>query len=188
MDGRGVSRETYYCVFLMILHCIRKNKGDEMEEKERAIFSRSLIYNQEDKQYSEHHDAFFDCYSSIWAFSWMLPGMTHPITTRGRIIIVENPDDREYVPINVSLDIWKEYTWYGMDELFVSNTQFKNRSQVENEALCRYEAFLMGVNIDEVKSRYADDFAEEVSEEEEDSSTDKEEINPNVISFIPPKD
>ena len=156
-----------------------------MEENEQRTFERVLVYDQKDRQYSEHHEAFFDCFSAIWAFSWSLPGMTHPITTRARVLIVEESDSELFSPISASIDVWKDHVWHAIDEVFVLDTQFSSRKHIELEALCRIEAFLLGINIDQVREKYGDVVEEEQEETEQEKHS--EEDNPNVITFLPPK-
>jgi hypothetical protein len=148
-----------------------------MEEK--AIFSRKLLYKQDDKAYSEHYETEISAFSTIYAFSWMLPGMQHPITTRARIGIIYDHDDNNKLLLNPAIEFWKNESWVFFDDILQNNKTW-SPEKAEQEGLYMIESFLMGVSIDDVRDRYSDEIIEEaeVSNEEED-------ISENILSFRP---
>jgi len=155
-------------------------------EKEQAIFNRKLLYRQSDKQYSEQFDAEISAQTSIWIFSWMLEGMTHPISMRAKIGIIYDQDNNDELIINPYIEFWKNDSWTYFDEMFMVNNKL-TVEESEKEALYRIESFLMGVGLDEVKERYGETVEEpqEPQGEEESESEEYPEENKNVLSFKP---
>ena len=66
-------------------------------EKEQALFTRKLLYRQDDRAYSDTFEMEISAISAMYAFSWMLPSMQHPITTRARIGIIYDHQENSTV-------------------------------------------------------------------------------------------
>jgi hypothetical protein len=149
-----------------------------MEEK--TIFARKLLYKQNDKAYSEHYETEISAISIMYAFSWMLSGMKHPITTRARIGIVYDHNDNNNLLINPMIEFWKNEAWTFFDDILQNNKEW-TPEKAEQEGLFMIESFLMGVSINDVRDRYSDEIIENIEVEDEEE-TEKSE---NVLSFRP---
>ena len=149
-----------------------------MEEK--TIFARKLLYKQNDKAYSEHYETEISAISIMYAFSWMLSGMKHPITTRARIGIVYDHNDNNNLLINPMIEFWKNEAWTFFDDILQNNKEW-TPEKAEQEGLFMIESFLMGVSIDDVRDRYSDEIIENTEVEDE----EEEEKGENVLSFRP---
>jgi len=148
-----------------------------MEEK--TIFARKLLYKQDDKAYSEHYETEISAISIMYAFSWMLSGMKHPITTRARIGIVYDHNDNNNLLINPMIEFWKNESWTFFDDILQNNKDW-TPDKAEQEGLFMIESFLMGVSIDDVRDRYSDEIIQQPEKEDE-----EEAIPENVLSFKP---
>ena len=149
-----------------------------MEEK--TIFARKLLYKQNDKAYSEHYETEISAISIMYAFSWMLSGMKHPITTRARIGIVYDHNDNNNLLINPMIEFWKNEAWTFFDDILQNNKEW-TPEKAEQEGLFMIESFLMGVSIDDVRDRYSDEIIKNVEVEDEEEAEKGE----NVLSFRP---
>ena len=148
--------------------------------KEQAIFSRKLLYNQEDRVYSEHFETEVSAISNMYAFSWMLSGMKHPVTTRARIGIIYDHKENNSLLINPTIEFWKNQVWTYFDDILQNNKSW-TPEKAEQEGLFMIESFLMGVSIDEVRERY-DDY---IIVQPEDENEEEAEQGENVLSFRP---
>jgi hypothetical protein len=147
---------------------------------EQAIFTRKLLYRQTDRAYSDTFETEISAISSMYAFSWMLAGMKHPITTRARFGIIYDHQENDSVLLNPTIEFWKNEEWRYFDDVLQNNKNW-SPEKLEQEALFMVESFLMGVSIEEVRERYTDqiiDQPEEVNEEETEQAE-------NVLSFRP---
>ena len=149
-----------------------------MEEK--AIFSRKLLYKQDDRAYSDTFESEISAISAMYAFSWMLPSMQHPITTRARIGLIYDHDDDNRLLLNPTIEFWKNETWTFFDDVLQNNKAW-SPEKVEQEALFMIESFLMGVSIDDVRERYSDEIIQQPEETNEEEAEQAE----NVLSFRP---
>ena len=149
-----------------------------MEEK--AIFSRKLLYKQDDRAYSDTFESEISAISAMYAFSWMLPSMQHPITTRARIGLIYDHDDDNRLLLNPTIEFWKNETWTFFDDVLQNNKAW-SPEKVEQEALFMIESFLMGVSIDDVRERYSD----EIIQQPEKTNEEQTEQAENVLSFRP---
>jgi len=150
--------------------------------QEQAIFSRKLLYKQTDKAYSDTFETEISAISAMYAFSWALPGMQHPITTRARIGIIYDHQENDKALLNPTIEFWKNEEWRFFDDILQNNKNW-SPERLEQEGLFMIESFLMGVSIDEVRERYADQIIEQHEEKDEEDKEDKEDAN--VISFKP---
>lgn len=148
-----------------------------MEEK--AIFSRKLLYKQDDRAYSDTFESEISAISVMYAFSWMLPSMQHPITTRARIGLIYDHDDDNRLLLNPTIEFWKNETWTFFDDILQNNKAW-SPEKAEQEALFMIESFLMGVSIDDVRERYSD----EIINQPEKTNEEAEQAE-NVLSFRP---
>ncbi len=148
-----------------------------MEEK--AIFSRKLLYRQDDRAYSDTFEAEISAVSAMYAFSWMLAGMQHPVTTRARIGIIYDHNDDNNLLLNPTVEFWKNETWTFFDDVLQNNKSW-SPEKAEQEALFMIESFLMGVSIDDVRERYSDEIIQQPEE-----TNEEEEQAENVLSFRP---
>ena len=149
-----------------------------MEEK--AIFSRKLLYKQNDRAYSDTFESEISAISAMYAFSWMLPSMQHPITTRARIGLIYDHDDNNRLLLNPTIEFWKNETWVFFDDILQNNKSW-SPEKVEQEALFMIESFLMGVSINDVRERYSDEIIQQPEETNEEETEQAE----NVLSFRP---
>jgi hypothetical protein len=149
-----------------------------MEEK--AIFSRKLLYRQDDKAYSETFESEISAVSAMYAFSWMLPSMQHPVTTRARIGIIYDHNENNSALLNPTIEFWKNEEWKFFDDVLQNNKNW-SPEKLEQEALFMVESFLMGVSIEEVRNRYTDQIIEQPEEINEEETEQAE----NVLSFRP---
>lgn len=149
-----------------------------MEEK--AIFSRKLLYKQTDKAYSDSFETEISAISVMYAFSWALPGMKHPITTRARIGIIYDHQENNKALLNPTIEFWKNEEWRYFDDI-LQNDKSWSTERLEQEGLFMIESFLMGVSIDEVRERY-DDY---IIVQPEDENEEEAEQGENVLSFRP---
>jgi hypothetical protein len=149
-----------------------------MEEK--AIFSRKLLYKQDDRAYSDTFESEISAISAIYAFSWMLPSMQHPITTRARIGIIYDHNENNNLLLNPTIEFWKNETWTFFDDILQNNKSWSPK-KVEQEALFMIESFLMGVSISDVRERYSDEIIQQPEETNEEETEQAE----NVLSFRP---
>jgi len=149
-----------------------------MEEK--AIFSRKLLYKQDDRAYSDTFESEISVISVMYAFSWMLPGMKHPITTRARIGIIYDHQENNKALLNPTIEFWKNEEWRYFDDI-LQNDKSWSTERLEQEGLFMIESFLMGVSIDEVRERY-DDY---IIVQPEDENEEEAEQGENVLSFRP---
>jgi hypothetical protein len=148
-----------------------------MEEK--VIFSRKLLYKQDDRVYSEHFETEISAISNMYAFSWMLHGMKHPITTRGRIGMVYDHKENNELLLNPIIEFWKNEAWTYFDDILQNNKKW-SPEKAEQEGLFMIESFLMGVSIEDVRAKYTDQIVQQP--EGIDEEADKGE---NVLSFRP---
>jgi hypothetical protein len=148
-----------------------------MEEK--AIFSRKLLYRQDDKAYSDTFEAEISAISAMYAFSWMLPSMQHPVTTRARIGIIYDHNDNNNLLLNPTIEFWKNETWTFFDDILQNNKAWSPK-KVEQEGLYMIESFLMGVSIDDVRERYSDEIIQQPE-----ATNEEEPIGENILSFRP---
>jgi len=148
-----------------------------MEEK--AIFSRKLLYKQNDKAYSDNFESEISATSIMYAFSWMLPSMQHPITTRARIGIIYDQDDNNNLLLNPTIEFWKNEAWTFFDDILQNNKMW-SPEKAEQEALFMIESFLMGVSISDVRERYSDEIIQQPEK-----TNEEEEQAENVLSFRP---
>ena len=148
--------------------------------QEQAIFSRKLLYRQDDRAYSDTFETEISAVSVMYAFSWMLSGMQHPITTRARIGIIYDHNDNNSLLLNPTIEFWKNETWAFFDDILQNNKDW-TPEKAEQEGLFMIESFLMGVSIDEVRERYSDEIIQqpEIKNEEETEQAE------NVLSFRP---
>ena len=149
-----------------------------MEEK--AIFSRKLLYKQDDRAYSDTFESEISAISTMYAFSWMLPSMQHPITTRARIGLIYDHDDNNKLLLNPTIEFWKNETWTFFDDILQNNKAW-SPEKAEQEALFMIESFLMGVSIKEVRERYSDQIIQQPEKTDEEEAEQAE----NVLSFRP---
>jgi hypothetical protein len=147
---------------------------------EKTIFSRKLLYRQDDRAYSDTFESEISAISAMYAFSWMLSGMQHPITTRARIGIIYDHNDNNALLLNPTIEFWKNETWTFFDDIMQNNKSW-SPEKCEQEGLFMVESFLMGVSIDEVRERYSEEIIQqpEVTHEEEAQQAE------NVLSFRP---
>ena len=148
--------------------------------QEKSIFSRKILYKQDDRAYSEHFETEVSAISVMYAFSWMLPGMKHPITTRARIGIIYDHQENNKALLNPTIEFWKNEEWRFFDDI-LQNDKNWSPERLEQEGLFMIESFLMGVPIDEVRERY-DDYIIVQPEDEDEEETEQ---GANVLSFRP---
>jgi hypothetical protein len=146
---------------------------------EKAIFTRKLLYRQTDRAYSETFETEISAISAMYAFSWALPGMQHPVTTRARIGIIYDHKDNNNALLNPTIEMWKNEEWRFFDDILQNGKNWLPE-RLEQEGLFMIESFLMGVSIEEVRERYADQIIEKPEEKDE-----EEAIGENVLSFRP---
>jgi hypothetical protein len=146
--------------------------------KEQSIFSRKLLYKQTDRAYSDTFESEISATSVIYAFSWMLTGMKHPITTRARIGIIYDHDDNNNLLLNPTIEFWKNEAWTFFDDILQNNKSW-SPEKTEQEGLFMIESFLMGVSIEEVRERYSDQIIQQPEQ------LDEEEQSENVLEFRP---
>ena len=147
---------------------------------EKVIFSKKLLYRQDDRAYSDNFETDISAISTMYAFSWMLEGMKHPITTRARIGIVYDHQDNNRMLLNPTIEFWKNEEWRFFDDILQNNKNW-SPEKAEQEALFMIESFLMGVSIDAVRERYTDEIINQVEIEDEEQTEQSE----NVLSFRP---
>jgi len=147
---------------------------------ERAIFTRKLLYRQTDRAYSDTFETEISAISVIYAFSWALPGMQHPVTTRARIGIIYDHNQNNKALLNPTIEFWKNEEWRFFDDI-LQNDKSWSPERLEQEGLFMIESFLMGVSIDEVRERYADQIIDQLEEKDEEETEQAE----NVLSFRP---
>ncbi len=146
---------------------------------EQAIFSRKLLYRQTDRAYSDTFETEISAVSAMYAFSWALPGMQHPVTTRARIGIIYNHKENDKALLNPTIEFWKNEEWRYFDDI-LQNEKSWSPERLEQEGLFMIESFLMGVSISEVRERYGDQIVEQPEEKDEEEPTGE-----NVLSFRP---
>ena len=148
--------------------------------KEQAIFTRKLLYRQTDKAYSDTFETEISAVSAMYAFSWALPGMQHPVTTRARIGIIYDHQGDNKALLNPTIELWKNEEWRFFDDI-LQNDKDWSPEMLEQEGLFMIESFLIGVSIDDVRERYSDEIIQQPEK------TDEEEIRQaeNVLSFRP---
>ena len=146
---------------------------------EKAIFSRQLLYRQTDRAYSDTFETEISAISTMYAFSWALPGMQHPVTTRARIGIIYDHQENNKALLNPTIEFWKNEEWRFFDDI-LQNDKNWSPERLEQEGLFMVESFLMGVPIDDVRERYADQIIDETEEKDEEQPTAE-----NVLSFRP---
>lgn len=148
--------------------------------EEQAIFTRKLLYRQTDRAYSETFETEISAVSAMYAFSWMLPSMKHPITTRARIGIIYDHRDNDKALLNPTIELWKNEEWRFFDDI-LQNDKSLSPERLEQEGLFMIESFLMGVAIDDVRERYSDEIIQQPEK------TNEEEIKQaeNVLAFRP---
>ena len=149
-----------------------------MEEK--TIFSKRLLYKQDDRAYSDHFETEVSAISSMYAFFWMIEGMKHPITTRARIGLIYDHKENNLLLLNPTIEFWKNETWVFFDDILQNNKGWKPE-KAEQEGLFMIESFLMGVSIVDVRNRYSDD----IIKQPEVINAEEEEQDENVLSFRP---
>lgn len=148
--------------------------------KEQAIFTRKLLYKQDDRAYSDGFEAEVSAISVMYAFSWMLPSMKHPITTRARIGIIYDHNENNNLLLNPTIEFWKNETWTFFDDILQNNKSW-SPEKAEQEGLFMIESFLMGVPISDVRDRYSDEIIQQPELNNEEESEQAE----NVLSFRP---
>jgi hypothetical protein len=116
----------------------------------------------------------------MYAFSWMLPSMQHPVTTRARIGIIYDHNENNSALLNPTIEFWKNEEWKFFDDVLQNNKNW-SPEKLEQEALFMVESFLMGVSIEEVRNRYTDQIIEQPEEINEEETEQAE----NVLSFRP---
>jgi len=146
---------------------------------EQAIFSRKLLYRQDDRAYSDTFETEISAISAMYAFSWALPGMQHPVTTRARIGIIYDHQENDKALLNPTIEFWKNEEWKFFDDIMQNNKNW-SPERLEQEGLFMIESFLMGVAVEEVRERYADQIIEQPEVQDE-----EEAIGENVLSFRP---
>ena len=148
--------------------------------REKTIFSRALLYEQEDVQYSPDWELDLRANCTVWACSWMIEGMQHPVTTRVKINVISKEKSNTFEPVSCLIEQYREGYWNIFDEVFLTQTTYKDVESLKNEALYRMECFLMGIPLDSVKEKYGViDQKVEVEEVEEIDG------GKNIISFSP---
>lgn len=152
------------------------------EEEKNVLITKSLLYKQSDQVYSEHFESDISAISAMYSFAWMLQGMQHPITTRARIGIVYDHQDNNKILLNPTIELWKNEEWRFFDDVLQNNKNW-SPEKAEQEALFMIESFLVGVSIDLVRERYADNIINQPEELDEEVKETSE--NENVISFKP---
>ena len=148
--------------------------------REKTIFSRALLYEQEDVQYSPDWELDLRANCTVWACSWMIEGMQHPITTRIKINVISKAKAKTFEPVSCLIEQYREGYWNIFDEVFLTQTTYKDSESLKNESLYRMESFLMGIPLTSVKEKYG--ILEEKKEEEE---VEKVDGGKNIISFSP---
>ena len=149
-----------------------------MEEK--VVFSRKLLYKQDDRAYSDTFESEISAISIMYAFFWMMPGMQHPITTRARVGIIYDHNDNNNLLLNPTIEFWKNEAWTFFDDILQNNKDW-SPEKAEQEALFMIESFLMGVPINDVRERYCD----EIIQQPEKTNEEEAEQSENVLSFRP---
>ena len=147
--------------------------------KEKTIFSKKLLYKQDDRVYSEHFETEISALSSMYAFFWMIEGMQHPITTRARIGIIYDHNNDNSLLLNPTIEFWKNEAWTFFDDILQNNKMW-SPEKAEQEALFMIESFLMGVSISDVRERYSDEIIQQPEK-----TNEEEEQAENVLSFRP---
>ena len=150
-----------------------------------TIFSRALLYEQEDVQYSPDWEEDLRANCSIWACSWMILGMQHPITTRIKISIISKEKSNTFEPISCLIEQHREGFWNIFDEVFLTQKTYKDKDSLKNEALFMTESFLMGIPLIDVKEKYGILEQKEEIEENEDAEEIDNGGQENIISFSP---
>ena len=148
--------------------------------KEKTIFSRALLYEQEDVQYSPDWEMDLRANCTVWACSWMIEGMQHPITTRVKINVISKAKSNTFEPVSCLIEQYREGYWNIFDEVFLTQDTYKDSESLKNEALYRMECFLMGITLEMVKEKYGVLEKKEEVEEVEEIDGGK-----NIISFSP---
>ena len=108
---------------------------------EQAIFSRKLLYRQTDRAYSDTFEAEISAISAMYAFSWALPGMQHPVTTRARIGIIYDHQENNKALLNPTIEFWKNEEWRYFDDI-LQNEKNWSPEKLEQEGL-----FMISQNI-----------------------------------------
>lgn len=146
---------------------------------EKTIFSRKLLYKQDDRAYSDTFETEISAISAMYAFYWALPSMQHPVTTRARIGIIYDHKDSNKALLNPTIEFWKNEEWKFFDDVLQNNKNW-SPERLEQEGLFMIESFLMGVSIEDVRERYEDQILDqpEVQDEEETNSE-------NILTFRP---
>lgn len=147
--------------------------------KEKAVFTRKLLYKQCDRAFSDTFESEISAISVIYAFSWALPGMAHPITTRARIGIIYDHQENNNVLLNPTIEFWKNEEWRYFDDILQNNKNW-SPEKLEQEGLFMIESFLMGVSLEEVRERYADQIIDQLEEHDEETPS-----GDNILSFRP---
>ena len=147
---------------------------------EQAIFSRKLLYRQTDRAYSDTFETEISAISVMYAFSWALPGMQHPVTTRARIGIIYDHQENDKALLNPTIEFWKNEEWRFFDDILQNNKSWSPQ-RLEQEGLFMIESFLMGVSIEDVRERYSD----EIIQQPEETNEEETEQAGNVLSFRP---
>jgi len=148
--------------------------------KEKTIFSKRLLYKQDDRAYSDHYETEISAISSMYAFFWMIEGMQNPITTRARIGIIYDHKENNLLLLNPTIEFWKNEAWTFFDDILQNNKEW-TPEKAEQEGLFMIESFLMGVSINDVRDRYSDEIIENIEVEDEEEAEKAE----NVLSFRP---
>tara|TARA_B100000674_G_C37403302_1_gene717281 strand:- start:42 stop:503 length:462 start_codon:yes stop_codon:yes gene_type:complete len=147
--------------------------------KEKTIFSRVLLYEQEDVQYSPDWELDLRANCTVWACSWMIEGMQHPITTRAKINVISKAKSNNFEPVSCLIEQYREGYWNIFDEIFLTQDTYKDSESLKNEALYRMECFLMGIPLEMVKEKYG------VLEQKEEEEVEELDGGKNIISFSP---
>ncbi len=101
---------------------------------EQAIFTRKLLYRQTDRAYSDTFETEISAISSMYAFSWMLAGMKHPITTRARFGIIYDHQENDSVLLNPTIEFWKNEEWRYFDDVLQNNKNW-SPEKLEQEGI-----------------------------------------------------
>ena len=148
--------------------------------KEKTIFSRALLYEQEDVQYSPDWEMDLRANCTVWACSWMIEGMQHPITTRVKINVISKAKSNTFEPVSCLIEQYREGYWNIFDEIFLTQDNYKDSEALKNEALYRMECFLMGIPLEMVKKKYG-----VLEQKEEVEEVEEVDGGKNIISFSP---
>jgi hypothetical protein len=147
--------------------------------REKTIFSRALLYEQEDVQYSPDWELDLRANCTVWACSWMIEGMQHPITTRVKINVISKAKSNTFEPVSCLIEQYREGYWNIFDEVFLTQTTYKDSDSLKNESLYRMESFLMGIPLTSVKEKYG------ILEEKKEEEVEEVDDGKNIISFSP---